>query len=118
MDLNTLIDVVRQSSDPPGADWRAGDAWLAGGTWLFSEPRPTAHRLVDLTGLGWVSVLGLGFVLTEQHLVDENGVVTNPVAPALANAVHDATGVRYRELPPTPDRIFAVLHSHRLIPTV
>jgi CO/xanthine dehydrogenase Mo-binding subunit len=30
----------------------------------------------------------------------------NPVAPALANAVYDATGVRYRELSLTPDRIF------------
>ncbi|MDG4663214.1 molybdopterin-dependent oxidoreductase [Mycobacterium sp. 236(2023)] len=30
----------------------------------------------------------------------------NPVAPALANAVEDATGVRFRELPLTPDRIY------------
>jgi putative selenate reductase molybdopterin-binding subunit len=30
----------------------------------------------------------------------------NPVTPALANALHDATGVRYRELPFTPERIY------------
>ncbi len=30
----------------------------------------------------------------------------NPVAPALANALHDATGVRYRALPLTPERIY------------
>lgn len=30
----------------------------------------------------------------------------NPVAPALANALEDATGVRFRELPFTPDRIY------------
>lgn len=102
---------------------------------------------------------GLGFVLTERHLVDENGVMTNPslrnyriptyadaprtevilvdstdsagpmrskgiaemcinpVAPALANALHDATGVRYRELPLTPERIFTALQSRRLTPT-
>ena len=30
----------------------------------------------------------------------------NPVAPALANALQDATGVRYRELPFTPERIY------------
>ena len=36
----------------------------------------------------------------------------NPVAPALANALHDATGVRYRELPLTPERIYARLNSH------
>lgn len=53
VDLNTVSDVIRQPPDRPGADWRTGDAWLAGGTWLFSEPQPNVHRLVDLTGLGW-----------------------------------------------------------------
>ena len=30
----------------------------------------------------------------------------NPVAPAIANAVANATGVRFADLPLTPDRIF------------
>jgi CO/xanthine dehydrogenase Mo-binding subunit len=101
---------------------------------------------------------GIGFVLTENFQVDDNGVMTNPnlrnyriptyadiprtdvllvetndsvgpmgskgmaeccinpVAPALANALHDATGVRYRELPLTPERIYARLDTHRLVP--
>lgn len=33
-----------------------GDAVLAGGTWLFSEPQPYLTRLVDLTCLGWQAV--------------------------------------------------------------
>ncbi|MFE1176672.1 molybdopterin-dependent oxidoreductase [Streptomyces sp. NPDC058773] len=33
----------------------------------------------------------------------------NPVAPALANALHDATGVRFRALPLTPERIYRQL---------
>jgi CO/xanthine dehydrogenase FAD-binding subunit len=57
MDLNTVIDVVRRPTDRPGVDWRTGDAWLAGGTWLFSEPQPTVRRLVDLTELGWPSLV-------------------------------------------------------------
>ncbi|OBA92924.1 aldehyde oxidase [Mycobacteriaceae bacterium 1482268.1] len=40
----------------------------------------------------------------------------NPVAPALANALQDATGVRYRELPLTPERIFGRLVADKLIP--
>ena len=40
----------------------------------------------------------------------------NPVAPALANALEDATGVRYRDLPLTPERIYARLESGRLAP--
>ena len=35
------------------AGWRPHDAWLAGGTWLFSEPQPAITRLVDLESLGW-----------------------------------------------------------------
>ncbi|MET0704947.1 MAG: molybdopterin cofactor-binding domain-containing protein [Mycobacterium sp.] len=41
----------------------------------------------------------------------------NPVAPALANAVENATGVRYRELPLTPERIYRRLLSNQLVPT-
>ncbi len=33
----------------------------------------------------------------------------NPVAPAVANAIADAVGVRFRHLPLTPDRMFADL---------
>lgn len=57
MDLNTVVDVIRQPSDRPGAAWCTGDAWLAGGTWLFSEPQPNLRRLVDLTELGWPSLV-------------------------------------------------------------
>lgn len=53
MDLNTIESVIRPAQRgelPPGRD---GDAFLAGGTWLFSEPQVTLRRLVDLTSLGW-----------------------------------------------------------------
>jgi CO/xanthine dehydrogenase Mo-binding subunit len=100
---------------------------------------------------------GIGFALTENHHVDDHGVMTNPslrnyripayadvprtevilvgsadsvgplhakgmaeccinpVAPALANAVHDATGVRYRALPLTPERIYGRLQAQRSV---
>jgi CO/xanthine dehydrogenase Mo-binding subunit len=102
--------------------------------------------------------MGIGFALTENFYVDENGVMINPnlrnyriptyadvprtelllvkstdsvgpmkakgmaeccinpVAPALANALENATGVRYRELPFTPERIYSRLGSSHLIP--
>ena len=50
MDLNTVTEFV---AAPQPADWRPGDAWLAGGTWLFSEPQDDIHRLLDLTSLNW-----------------------------------------------------------------
>lgn len=33
-----------------------GEAWLAGGSWLYSTPQPHLRGLVDLTGLGWSTV--------------------------------------------------------------
>jgi CO/xanthine dehydrogenase FAD-binding subunit len=53
MDLNTIADVVRPRHRRDVAAWQAADAWLAGGTWLFSEPQPSLTRLIDLSTLDW-----------------------------------------------------------------
>ncbi len=53
MDLNTVTDVARPRRRSEMAAWKTGDAWLAGGTWLFSEPQPALSRLIDLAGFGW-----------------------------------------------------------------
>jgi CO/xanthine dehydrogenase FAD-binding subunit len=56
MDLNTIQEIAQPDGSGGGIDWREGDAWLAGGTWLFSEPQPHLRRLIDLQGLGWKSL--------------------------------------------------------------
>jgi CO/xanthine dehydrogenase FAD-binding subunit len=53
MDLNTVEEIVRPRDRSALGAWEPGDAWLAGGTWLFSEPQPQLRRLVDLTAFGW-----------------------------------------------------------------
>jgi CO/xanthine dehydrogenase FAD-binding subunit len=53
VDITTIEEVVRRPSNPPGPMWRRGDAWLAGGTWLFSDRQPELRRLIDLAPLGW-----------------------------------------------------------------
>ena len=52
MDLPGITEVA----DAPSATWRDGDAWLAGGTWLCSEPQPALHRLLDLRAFGGPSL--------------------------------------------------------------
>lgn len=50
MDMPTVSELVR-TSDP--SDWRPGDAWLAGGTVLFSYGSDSLQRLLDITAAGW-----------------------------------------------------------------
>ena len=70
MDLNTVEEVVR-TADP--AQWREGDAWLAGGTVLFSYGgaafgKEPLRRLLDLGSTGWaplaVSAAGIELAAT------------------------------------------------------
>lgn len=49
MDLNTVAAILDPRHREP---WLPGDAWLAGGTYLFSEPQPHLRRLVDLSRFG------------------------------------------------------------------
>ena len=53
MDLNTIAAVAHPTTRDQLPVWTAGDAWLAGGTWLFSEPQAHLTRLIDLTDLKW-----------------------------------------------------------------
>jgi CO/xanthine dehydrogenase FAD-binding subunit len=75
MDMNTIESVV-PTTDP--AQWRDGDAWLAGGTVLFSYgsfafgPQPL-KRLLDLGSAGWtpVSVTDAGIELAATCTIAE-----------------------------------------------
>jgi CO/xanthine dehydrogenase FAD-binding subunit len=53
MDLNTITEVAHPQTRAQLPVWTAGDAWLAGGTWLFSEPQVHLVRLIDLAGFKW-----------------------------------------------------------------
>jgi CO/xanthine dehydrogenase FAD-binding subunit len=53
MDLNTIKEVAHPQVRDQLPVWTAGDAWLAGGTWLFSEPQAHLTRLIDLTDFKW-----------------------------------------------------------------
>ena len=68
MNLNTITEVLRVNGNSnEDFEWQEGDSWLAGGTWLFSEPQPHLRRLVDLQGFGW-----------EPLVVSEQGLQISP----------------------------------------
>ena len=51
-------------------------------------------------GVGPYNVKGIG----------ENPIT--PVAPAIANAIQDAVGVRIKDLPITAEKVYTALHAH------
>jgi CO/xanthine dehydrogenase FAD-binding subunit len=53
MNLNTIVEVKRPASTSEIGPWKDGYSWLAGGTWLFSEPQVAVDTLIDLPSLGW-----------------------------------------------------------------
>ena len=53
MDLSTITELVRPRVRAQLPRYAPGDAFVAGGTWLFSEPQEELRRLIDLGGLDW-----------------------------------------------------------------
>lgn len=56
MDLHRVETYLRPHDFTTIKTWDAHHAWLAGGTWLFSEPQPHLHTLVDLEALNWQEI--------------------------------------------------------------
>ncbi|MDO9413494.1 MAG: FAD binding domain-containing protein [Pseudolabrys sp.] len=81
MDLNTIKEVARPKARGELSGWRDGDAFLGGGTWLFSEPQPKLTRLVDLAALGWqpLTVSAEGLEIAATCTVAQLDALTLPV---------------------------------------
>jgi CO/xanthine dehydrogenase FAD-binding subunit len=94
MDLNTITDIQRPAHAEDVKQWSKGFAWLAGGTWLFSEPQVDTHTLVDLEKLNWpaliVSPAGLEIAATCK-IIDLERFAAPPewrAAPLLSQCCH------------------------------
>jgi hypothetical protein len=91
MDLD--IDTVRVARTRADCVLRPGEAFLGGGTYLYSEPVPAGVRgLVDLTGMGWEpwSVDGAGLRVAGTCTLEQ--LVSGP------GALGADTGGPYRSL--------------------
>lgn len=90
MDLTT-VTAFRPARVRADLDLRPGEALVAGGSWLFSEPQPTVTGLVDLTTMGWPdwhydgATLSIAATCTLTRLHDA------PVPPGIALLVRQCT---------------------------
>jgi CO/xanthine dehydrogenase FAD-binding subunit len=86
MDLNTVQSLARPGGRDEIPAWQVGDAWLAGGTWLYSEPQPRLTRLIDLGALGWepLRVTPQGLEIAATCKIAALDALTPPLAWAAA----------------------------------
>jgi CO/xanthine dehydrogenase FAD-binding subunit len=78
MDLPNVDSYVSPDDIQAITNWDKEYAWLAGGTWLFSEPQPHLKTLVDIQQLGWSEIeilddyLAIGATCTLVKLLEYN----------------------------------------------
>jgi CO/xanthine dehydrogenase FAD-binding subunit len=53
MDLPNIKSCLSPRTPEEITSWPDGQAWLAGGTWLYSEAQPLLRTLVDMGKFGW-----------------------------------------------------------------
>ncbi len=94
MDIHTVTG-FRRARDRADLALAPGEVFLAGGTWLMSEPQPDTTGFVDLTALGWPDLevseegLRIGATCTIARLVAW-ARADAPVAWLAAAAIPDA----------------------------
>src|SRR5690606_4148208 len=85
----------------------------------FDRSIVTSHDWATYPILTFPEVPEIEVVIIDRPEEPAKGVgepVTVPIAAAIANAIHDATGARIRELPLTPDRVKAALGAPTATP--
>lgn len=89
MDLNTVRS-LRAAHERADLELAPGEAFLAGGSWLFSEPQEAVCGLVDLGALAWPAWtatpagLSVAATCTIAHLRERAGRVGWSAAPLFA----------------------------------
>lgn len=95
MDLDDVETYLRPRKLEEVKNWQDGWTWLAGGTWIFSEPQPQIKTLVDMQGLGWSELaanslgLTIGARCSMSRLVQFSYPETWTAVTALQSAVYE-----------------------------
>lgn len=97
-----------------------GMSWCMKEQVTFDRSIVTSHDWVTYPILTFPEVPEIEVVVIDRKDQPSKGIgepVTVPIAAAIANAIHDATGARIRELPLTRDRVKAALFEAQATPT-
>jgi CO/xanthine dehydrogenase FAD-binding subunit len=104
MDLHRVDTYLHPQTLSDVADWQPGWAWLAGGTWLFTEPQPQLRTLVDMQPLGWDELtvssegLAIGAMCVMRRLLDCTVPADWSGIAALRQGVHELASFKVQNV--------------------
>lgn len=104
MDLHNVETYLEPTDIKEIRNWQAGWTWLAGGTWVFSEPQPQIKTLVDMQKLGWSELeatpfgLTIGAMCIMSRLLQFSYPETWTAVKALQSAVHELASFKIQNV--------------------
>lgn len=104
MDLHRVDTYLRPQTLDDVVNWQPNWAWLAGGTWLFTEPQPQLSTLVDMQPLGWDELtvsedgLAIGAMCVMKRLLNCNAPADWFGMAALRQGVHELASFKVQNV--------------------
>ncbi|NJR65016.1 MAG: carbon monoxide dehydrogenase [Leptolyngbyaceae cyanobacterium CRU_2_3] len=104
MDLHTVETYLCPTQLESLPNWQPGWAWVAGGTWMFTEPQRDLTTLVDLQGLGWSELevspegLEIGATCTMSRLLQFDYPAAWTAIQALQSAVQELASFKIQNM--------------------
>ena len=104
MDLHTIQTYRQPQMIAEITDWQPGYSWLAGGTWVYSEPQAQLTTLIDITRLGWseLDMTSAGLTIGATCILSD---LLRPAYPAdwlgveaLTQAVHELASFKVQNI--------------------
>ena len=104
MDLYGVETYLRPAGLEELKNWQQGWTWLAGGSWMFSEPQPQVTTLVDMQELGWSELevtsegLTIGATCVMSRLLQFPYPEQWKAVKALQSAVHELASFKVQNV--------------------
>ncbi|HEY9640462.1 MAG TPA: FAD binding domain-containing protein [Coleofasciculaceae cyanobacterium] len=104
MDLHTVETYLCPATLEDVPSWQPGWAWVAGGTWMFTESQRDLTTLVDLQGLGWSELevtpagLRIGATCTLNRLLQLDYPASWTAVSALHSAVQELASFKIQNV--------------------
>ncbi|MEM9451403.1 MAG: FAD binding domain-containing protein [Cyanobacteria bacterium P01_E01_bin.6] len=124
MDLHNVQSYLRPRGLDELPSWEKGWAWLAGGTWLFSEAQPHLTTLVDMQQMGWDELeerddgLMIGATCTMSQLLAFESPPHWPGFKSLCRAAHELASFKIQNVATIAGNVCLALPASTFAPVM